>query len=102
MSSYPQHKLLHGILIPQFLESQGLRNTPKTRAAVKKAFKDMFEVDSTSSLSDEEYSTLISNIIHLVAEEFGVEIPFRDADQDMRGALKDVNNQYKQQNDGRG
>ncbi len=82
--SLGQHRLLHGVIFPQFLTSMNIDISKESVGVVKAMFKKHLGVDSLSALSDAEYSTFISACIMLMAREYGVQFPKEEAELEMK------------------
>lgn len=94
MAEWNQFKLLHGILLPQFLSAVGLEVTNENALAVKIIFKDYLDVASTASLSEGDMWKFIQAFYMLSAREFGVELTEDFANLTMREALNQINYDY--------
>ena len=94
MSRVNQHRLLNGIIIPQFLEAMGIDVTKENVLAAKEMFKRYLQVAHTSALSDEHMSAFIQAFLMLASREFGVELTYDFAEKTMRQILIEVNKDY--------
>ena len=94
MSKVSQHRLLNGIIIPQFLEAMGIEPTKEMVLNVKEMFKKYLKVRSTAALSDRDMSRFIQAFLMLAAREFSVELTFDFAKKTMEQILTETNRSY--------
>jgi hypothetical protein len=94
MATHSQHKLLNGILIPEFLAYFRIEATKDNVSATKEIFKRYLKVAHTSMLSDRSMQRFVEAFKMLAAREFGVEIPIRDAEKTMTELLNQTNEDY--------
>ena len=95
MATWGQHKLLNGILIPQFLEEIGMEVTKDNADAVKGMFKKYLDVHSTSFLSEKDMWKFIQAFYMLAAREFSVELTQEQARMTMEELLHQTNTDYE-------
>lgn len=88
MANVGQHKIFHQG-IRDFLIEIGVEPTRENMEDAKMMFKRYLKVHSVASLSDSEYSKVMSAVFMLMAREFGVEIPRYQSDKTMKELLKD-------------
>jgi len=88
VANVKQHRLLHGVIIPQFLTAMSIDVTKESIDIIKIMFKKHLDVESLSALSDAKYSTFISAVIMLMSREYGVEFPLEEAEQDMKTVIQ--------------
>jgi hypothetical protein len=86
-----QHRILNGIILPQFCEAVGIYPSKDNVEEVKKLFKRYLKVASTAALSDRDMSMFIQAVCMLSAREFGVELTFDFAKKTMIEILNEVN-----------
>jgi len=92
--AHGQFKLLHGILIPQFLSRLGITPTPEAVLETKEIFKRYLRVHSTASLSDRDMSYFINAFVMLAAREWGIELTEDFAAKTMVQILKEANHGF--------
>jgi len=98
MASALQHRILHGVVLRDFLVAMGIEPTKENILVVKEMFKDYLRVHKSSRLSDKNYAKMVSAISMLAAREWGVELPARDAEKTMIEVLRQTTKQYEQDN----
>ena len=98
MATWSQHKILNGVLIPQFLDAVRIGATKENVLAVKKMFKQYLDVASTSLLSERDMWKFIQAFQMLSAREFGVELPENFAEKTMEELLNHTTNGYEKEN----
>ena len=91
MASHLQFRILHGVLIPDFLRQIGVEPTEEAVLETKEIFKRYLRVKSTAALSDAVMSQFISALCMLFSREFGIEVPLSEASKSMKELLKDYN-----------
>jgi hypothetical protein len=94
MASWEQHKLLNGVIIPQFLDAMGVEATKEAVHETKEIFKRYLRVHSTASLSDRDMSHFINAFCMLAAREWGIELTEEFAEKTMTQILKETNYGY--------
>ncbi len=92
--SHGQFKLLHGILIPQFLSKLGIEASPEAVLETKEIFKRYLRVNSTASLSDRDMSKFTGAFVMLAAREWGIELTEDFAEKSMRQILKEASHGF--------
>lgn len=88
MATVRQHKIFHQGL-RDFLVEMDIDPTRKNTEMVKKMFKRYLNVNSVASLSDSDYSRVISAVFMLMSREFGKEIPAYEAEKTMKEILNE-------------
>lgn len=94
MATPSQHKLLNGIIIPQFLEGVEIEVTKEAVLETKEIFKRYLRVHSTASLSDRDMSHFINAFVMLAAREWGIELTEDFAEKTMRQILNETNHGF--------
>ena len=94
MASVDQHKLLNGIIIPQFLDRLQIEVTPEAVLETKEIFKRYLQVRSTASLSDRDMASFIGAFLMLASREWGIELTEEFAEKTMRQILKETNHGF--------
>lgn len=92
--AHGQFKLLHGILIPQFLDRLEIEATPEAVLETKEIFKRYLRVSSTASLSDQNMAYFINAFVMLSAREWGIELTEDFAAKTMRQILTEANHGF--------
>lgn len=93
-ASANQHRLLNGVIIPQFLDRLGIEATPEAVLETKEIFKRYLKVRSTASLSDRDMASFIGAFMMLSAREMGIELTEEFAEKTMIQILKETNHGY--------
>lgn len=91
--SLGQHRLLHGVILPQFLEHLGIEPTRNNVEVVKILIKAHHRIPYVRELNDKKYAEFITDVLSLLAEQWGFEME-HEKDRDMSEVLKDVNDKY--------
>jgi len=91
VATHGQHKLLNGILIPDFLLSLGIEVSKENVLATKEMFKRYLRVAHTSLLDDNNMQKFCGAFCMISAREFGREIPISEAEKTMTQLLKEYN-----------
>ena len=94
MATHGQHKLLMGILIPDFMRQFGIEVNKDSVLIVRQIFKDYLKVAHTSALDDRNMQKFCEAFKMLAAREFGVEVPLIDAEKTMTQLLKDYDHDF--------
>ena len=91
--SNSQHRLFHGIILPQFLSYLGIEPTKNNVETVKVLLKAHNSIPRVRDLTDSQYAEFITSILALLAGQWGFEME-HEADKDMSEVLKETNDKY--------
>ena len=94
MSTAAQHRLLNGVILPQFLDRLGIEATKENVASVKQIFKRYLRVGSTAALDTRSMKLFIEAVLMLAAREWGAELTFDFAEKSMREILTQTTRDY--------